>query len=179
MTLEAPYRAQCERASDINEHLPTLVALVEELEATKVIELGTRGGCSTVAWLYALEDRGHLWSVDISPRPDLGDYEHWTFVQGDDCHADVLDQLPDEVDAVFIDTSHAFGHTLRELELYTPLVRVGGRVVLHDTELRWPEAIEQTCPFPVREAIDRYCEQHGLSWTNHTNNNGLGIVEVA
>ena len=98
LTLEERYNSALATPSDIFEHLPTFVALVEELDATKVIELGTRTGVSTVAWLYALHGRGHLWSVDLDPKPDIGDYPHWSFVQGDDLAPDIYGNLPGDVD---------------------------------------------------------------------------------
>lgn len=176
MTLEQHYHDTLARSSDIQGHLEMFVSLVAELDATKVIELGTRGGVSTVAWLYALQGRGHLWSVDLDPAPF--DYPDWTFIEGDDCSDAVLAQMPAEADIVFIDTSHAYDHTLKELEKYTPLVRPGGRVLLHDTELLYPEGIGPSIPFPVKRAIETFCGRHGLQWTNYEHCNGLGIVEV-
>ncbi|HMI48900.1 MAG TPA: class I SAM-dependent methyltransferase [Gemmatimonadaceae bacterium] len=178
MTLTEIYEEVATQPTDVQGHLGTFVELVVELDASQVIELGSRSGVSTIAWLYALENRGHLWAVDVSPAPPIEGCEHWTFVQGDDCSPGVLAQLPYEVDIVFIDTSHAYEHTLRELELYLPRVRAGGRILLHDTELEYPELIGPSVPFPVKRAIEAFCAQHDLTWTNHEHCNGLGIVEV-
>jgi GT2 family glycosyltransferase/tetratricopeptide (TPR) repeat protein len=49
--LAALYELACREPSDVNEHLPTLYALAKECE--HVTELGTRGGVSTTALLYA------------------------------------------------------------------------------------------------------------------------------
>lgn len=164
--------------SDINEHLPEFVAICNELRATKVIELGTRGGVSTVAWLHAMElNDGHLWSVDISPAPQL-DSDRWTFLRGDDRSQVILDLLPAQVDVVFIDTSHEFEHTATELDLYAPRVRPGGRIVLHDTEVEQPDFVPPGVPFPVKVAVGEFCAARGWQWTNRTYNNGLGIIEV-
>lgn len=163
--------------SDIYEHLDTFVALVEELDATTVIELGTRSGVSTVAWLYALEGKGDLWSVDVDSQPDIGSYPHWTFIQGDDCSAEVYAALPVEVDAVFIDTSHTYDHTYCELSLYRWLVRPGGKILLHDTELAHPE-FTRGKPFPVKRAIEDFCEAEGLAWSNDERCFGLGTIEI-
>jgi len=171
------YHDVCETPSDINEHLPTFVALVEKLDAKNVVELGTRSGVSTIAWLYALEGRGHLTSVDIDPRPDIGDYDHWTFIQGDDCTPDVFAQMPAAADIVFIDTSHDYAQTCSELNLYHWLVRKGGIIVLHDTELAHPEFVIGK-PFPVKRAIDEFCRAEGFEWENHTNCFGLGIIKI-
>lgn len=176
MSLKDLYVEACATPSDINEHLATFVSLVEELDAKTVIELGTRGGVSTIAWLYALEGRGHLWSVDIDPAPAL-DYDHWVFLQGDDCSTDIYSQLPSPVDIVFIDTSHDYLHTRRELSLYRWLLRPGGVFVLHDTELAHPEHVHGA-PFPVKRAIEHFCRHEGFEWENHPNCFGLGIIRV-
>lgn len=171
------YRRACARPSDINEHLPTLYAEVLDHDAQVVIELGTRGGNSTVAFLAALEATGgHLWSVDISPTPLQVDTDRWTFIQGDDLQ--VAHRTPEVCDVVFIDTSHAYDHTLAELSLYAPKVRPGGVVLLHDTNLEAPQLVGPQPPFPVRLAVSEFCEARGWEWEEHMNNNGLGIVRV-
>jgi cephalosporin hydroxylase len=163
--------------SDINEHLPMFVALVDELGASQVVELGTRTGVSTVAWLYALKCQGHLWSVDVDVQPPIGEHKHWSFLQGDDCSVSVYSQLPSSVDIVFIDTSHEYDHTLRELNLYRWLIRPGGKILLHDTELQHPWGVRGPA-FPVKTAVTEFCEAEGLEWENHPNNNGLGVISL-
>lgn len=195
--LKQRFENACTEPSDIYEHLPTFVAAVHEIQATKIIELGVRYGVSTIAWMYALHQQGygHLWAVDCSwpfyivddkvqlnlldPQGPLGVVPHWTFVLGKDTDQPVLDALPDMVDIVFVDTNHVYNETLIELALYYPRVRKGGRIFLHDT------AVETTgndptskIRFPVRKAIDEFCEQHQLTWTNNTRCYGLGTIFV-
>ncbi len=180
--LEFQYRQACATPSDINEHLPLMVDLCKELGAQKVIELGTRGGTSTIGWLYGLKwTGGRCWSVDIAPAPTLLHLHHWSFVQGDDLDPKTLAQLPSDADVVFIDTTHAFEDTLAELNVYLYKVRVGGRIVLHDTELRTPFEFRSRLPqppFPVKCAVEQFCEEQDFKWTNYPNNNGLGVIEV-
>jgi len=139
MTLAERYRRACETRSDIFEHLPLFAELAAEAEV--IVELGVRTGVSTVAWLYGLPKHGRLFSVDIDPQPDLPDDPRWTFVQGDDTHPDTIAQLPARADIVFIDTSHDYHHTARELELYRWMVKRGGMIICHDTELEHPEGV--------------------------------------
>lgn len=167
MKLALEYRRLCSTPSDIYEHLPRLVELVEQADAQHVIELGTRTGVSTVAFLYALERTGgRLTSVDIEPPPEIGEWPHWTFRQGDDLDPDLLASL-DPADLVFLDTSHHFAQTLAELNVYRWLVKPGGLIVCHDTELPRPEGAPQSDPlFPVKRAIEAFCEAEGYQWTN-------------
>ena len=176
MNLRAEYERLRQTPSDIYQHLPFFVTEVLRLEAKTVIELGTRSGVSTVAWLYALEQTGgHLWSVDIDPAPPL-DAEHWTFLRGNDLSPDIVSQLP-EADIVFIDTSHAFDQTLAELNVYQHKVRPGGVILLHDTELARPEGVRGR-PFPVKRAIEEFCAEELLTWTNRPECFGLGRIEI-
>ena len=179
MTLHDDYLLACRIPSDINEHLPTFLRMVLDLDAKHVIELGTRTGVSTIAWLYALERTGgRLTSVDIDAKPPIGDYDHWTFIQGDDLDPAVYAQL-EPADIVFIDTSHHYRHTCQELALYKWLVRPGGVIVLHDTELPIPEGAPPRDPlFPVKRAVEEFCEVERRAWSNRTNNNGLGVIQL-
>lgn len=176
-TLEAEYERVTNTPSDIWEHLPQFVRMVNEVDAYHVIELGTRSGVSTIAWLYALEGKGRLTSVDIDPKPAIGDWPHWTFIQGDDCDPDVLSQLPD-AEIVFVDTSHFYEHTVKELNIYRHLVKPGGLIVCHDTQLRQPLGAPSYPAFPVRKAMVEFAIDNGYKWGELKNCWGLGWVEV-
>lgn len=196
------YAQVCGEPSDINEHLPTFVRTIEELGATKVIELGVRYGVSTIAWLYGLEGRGHLWSVDCAfpvPRPPdpalrpaewevnlldpqepggIGVIDFWTFVLGYDNWGPVLACLPHvPVDIVFIDTQHTYEQTTLELELYYPKVRKGGRILLHDTAIETTGNATTPQPlYPVRTAIGEFCAARHIQWDNVDHCSGLGTI---
>lgn len=168
----------CHTPSDINEHLPTLFDLVVSRNVEHVIELGTRTGVSTVAFLYALQQTGGtLVSVDIDEQPDIGEFDHWQFIQGSDLDPQVLAQL-DPADIVFIDTSHDYTHTVRELNIYQHFVRRPGLIVCHDTELKHPLDVPRFPAFPVKTAIEEFVAENNYEWVNHPNCWGLGVIEV-
>jgi cephalosporin hydroxylase len=177
MDLAAMYEERCSTPSDIVAHLPRCVALCAELDATSVIELGTRTGVSTIAWLYALEGKGELISIDLDARPPIGEWDHWTFIQGSDMDPAIVAGLP-KADIVFIDTSHLYEHTVAELNVYRWLVRSGGKIVLHDTELVRPEGAPAFPRFPVKTAVAEFCEQEALSWVNHPDCWGLAEITI-
>lgn len=184
-TLADAYQAVCENPSDINEHLPTLVEICSRLEAKKVIELGVRGGTSTIAWLYGLcETDGQLFSVDVNQPPPLR-HTRWTFIQGYDTDPFVLRQLPDEVDVVFVDTDHRYDLTLDEIRLYAPRVRSGGCMVFHDTaEESFEHHTTPQPPFPVRTAVEELLGgeepiREVSKIESYDNNHGLMVVWFA
>jgi len=175
VTLAERYRRACETRSDIHEHLPLLAELAARADV--VVELGVRTGVSTVAWLYGLPEHGRLFSVDVAPRPDLPDDPRWTFIRGDDTDSDTIAQLPARADVVFIDTSHDYHHTARELDLYRSMVKPGGVIVCHDTELEHPIGVVGP-PYPVRRAIGEFCARTGWRWEKRRNCFGLGIIHA-
>jgi predicted O-methyltransferase YrrM len=180
--LFAEYQGRCGVWSDIVDHLPTLHATVMRYAEPAVIELGVRSGNSTAAFLAAASQvDGHVWSVDIQLPQAPGwwwETKLWTPIVGNDLDPAVLARLPEQCDVLFIDTSHAYDHTLRELRTYAPMVRPGGVVLCHDTELEAPELVGPQPPFPVAKAISEYCTEAGLEWVNNTGCYGLGVIAI-
>ena len=196
--LQQRYEALCRDSVDMHEHMPTFLAAVGDLDAKVVIELGVRYGHSTIAWLYALQGRGHLWSVDCSfpvpanpqsqfefdrvnlldPQGPLGVCDHWSFLLGYDTWPQILDMLPKEdVDIVFLDTNHVYEETLVELDLYYPRVRAGGRIYLHDTAIETTgNATTPQPPYPVLTAMTEFCDERGLNFNNNPACFGLGTI---
>lgn len=178
MSLATEYERVRAEPSDIYLHLPRMVELVRSLNAQHVIELGTRTGVSTIAWLHALaETGGRLTSVDIDERPPIGEHEHWTYVQGDDTDPAIMAQL-EPAEIVFIDTSHLYEHTRFELNAYRWLVKPGGVIVCHDTALERPIGAPLRPRFPVRTAIEEFVADTGFEWINFPDCWGLGVIKV-
>ena len=180
------YVDRCSRWSDIQEYLPFLHATARSYPAPRILELGTRKGNSTLAFLAACEAAaaGHVWSVDVSAcdlDPEgMAPWRHcplWTFTRGDDIDASVQSLLPARCDVLFIDTSHEYEHTLAELQAFVPRVSAGGVVLMHDTHVRgWPGYEWDRDVSPVWAALDEYCAEAGLSWEDKPGRYGLGII---
>lgn len=169
--IAALYEERAATRSDIWEHMPTLVGLVVGADAQHVIELGVNRGNSTVAFLYGLEKTGGtLTSVDCSAH-DLGSWPRWEFVFGDDLDPDVIGRMT-PADILFVDTTHTYAQTVGELDAYWRLVRPGGLIVCHDTEL------VAAGTRPVTDAIDEFCREHGLAWANEPRCGGLGVIRT-
>jgi predicted O-methyltransferase YrrM len=201
-TLRDGYLDRLSRWSDIQEYLPFLHETAKSYENVRVLELGTRQGNSTLAFLAAAEEvNGHVWSADIVNAP--ADPEGmlpwswrpaglspgkataqeiknpwWTFIHGDDMDSEIQGQLPGQVDVLFIDTSHLYQHTLDELRAYMPRVVPGGIALFHDTNLMMNISGKNTEIPPVREALDAYSRETGISWRELPGVYGLGIIEV-
>ncbi len=157
--------------SDIWEHLATLHMLSVEFDLKNILELGTAEGESTVALLQAAHQiGGRVYSIDINPCiearnliTNLGLADCWNFTQGDDLKV----KWDKSIDHLFIDTSHMFEHTLKELQKYEPYVKIGGVITLHDI-ISFPE---------VMAAISNYTRnRRDLRVYNYLHNNGLTVI---
>jgi predicted O-methyltransferase YrrM len=172
------YRMRCQMPSDIKDHLPRLYAEASGGDAV-VIELGVRSGNSTAAFLAAVEDHGgHVYSADVArPKVPWFGHQQWAFFLGDDLA--LVNELPDDVDVLFVDTSHHYKQTWAELEAYVPKVRPGGVVLMHDTELESPDGAPAGDPvFPVRTAVDEFCVVNGLVPEYVEGCYGLGVIRI-
>jgi predicted O-methyltransferase YrrM len=169
--LSLPFAAEALRDTDIHEHLVTLYMLTVELRLKTVVELGTRTGESTVALLFAAKEcSGEVFSYDINDCPDAkraveryGLQGHWHFNRSDDLKVD----WNGPIDHLYVDTSHTYDQTLRELQKFEPHVNHNGIITMHD-----PIA------FPaVRAAATTYMKgRDDMRLYEYTNNNGLLVI---
>lgn len=171
----AAYEQMLATPSDIRGHLARFVTLVEQLDAQRVCELGVRTGVSTVAWLEGLRRTGgHLWAVDVNPCPIQ--HHQLTFLQGDDC-GDVHAQIPEDLDIVFVDSSHLYVHTVAEIDLYAPKLAPGGCMVFHDVAVeRFDHHPDDEIPFPVRTAVEEAAFELGWDVDWWENDFGLAVA---
>ena len=132
MTTETYQRYQAAYAtqSDIQHHLGLLFSLAHG----NVLELGTRGGVSTMALLAGVERRGgHVTSVDIEDCSGvLPAHDQWTFVQGDSRDPVLPTRLFKNFDLILIDTEHTYEMASAELGLWWPYLNAGGVICMHD-----------------------------------------------
>ncbi len=132
--------------TDISEHLNTLFFFAMDVKPRLIVELGTRGGESTRAFLAAaaLSDARVL-SVDLDDCSgvELPHRERWSFVKSNDiefglhsfakwCEAA---HLQPRIDLLFIDTSHLYEHTKQEIQTWSPFLSSTGAMIFHDTNM--------------------------------------------
>jgi hypothetical protein len=198
------YQQECDRESDINEHLPTLRKYARECHV--VSEMGVREMVSTWALLLGVvENRSPLnktmYCVDLvepaglSNAVDLASQNgvNLRYIQQDS--ATVTFDRPN--DLLFIDTWHVYGHLKRELTHHHAAVKK--YIIIHDTEIdkEHGESIRQgldvnaqsqSFGYPVSEivcglqkAIDEFLAQHRewVLFEHFKNNNGLTVLKRA
>ena len=129
--------------TDINEHLDTLFVESLIVRPKLIVELGVRGGESTYVFeRVARLTNSKLISVDIDDCSNLSSYKGWKFIKSDDikfansfavwCKKQ---RINPSIDVLFIDTSHLFEHTLKEIENWFPFLSSRARVFFHDTNM--------------------------------------------
>lgn len=128
--------------TDISSHLPTLFCYAMAVEADLIVEAGVRGGESTKAFLSALNlSNFHLIGLDIDPGAGQNYFNkaNTTFVCGDDLKFNDYYRNSlyrnRSIGLVFIDTSHAYDHTLAEIDLFQALLAPNGMMIFHDANV--------------------------------------------
>lgn len=162
---------------DISEHLPILSMLVTEFRLREIVELGTRSGNSSLTLLTAAKSiGGKVLSMDIQPceiaqqrvaAAGLKDY--WTFWQTDDLRVPDSD-IPQPIDLLFIDTWHTYNQLTAELKKYTPRLRPGSWIAIHDY-ISFPGMTHA-----VRDFIAS--RPSGVRFYPFANQNGLALMRM-
>ncbi len=157
--------------TDTWQHIPTLYLLCTLKQPKVMVELGCRTGNTAVPMLHAAKQfGGHVYSIDIEKWPELDTFtkdhkqlvNNWTFIESDDLKL----EWDKPIDFLYIDTSHMYDHTLKELQKFEPLVSSGGTIVFHDIFMK-----------EVSQAIsDYFVNRKDIQIVRYFNNNGLGII---
>lgn len=157
------YMQHVQSESDIQHHLPLLYSYAKGT----IVELGTRTGVSTAAFLAGVEQRGgHVWSVDLENCAHLyAGHPQWTFVQTESTDP-ALPGRVGPVDVLLIDTEHTYAQAAAELALWADHVVPGGVILMHDPET-----------FPgVRRAAHEFATARGWLITFVLPCNGMAII---
>jgi predicted O-methyltransferase YrrM len=126
-----------------------LLRLLEQKDLHAVVEIGTLFGGTLICWCQLADHDAVLVSVDRADglaTPERLQEMRTLFPKGEqrlelvrnDSHDPAtLDQVKDvlgktPVDFLFIDGDHTYEGVKQDFEMYSPLVKDGGLIVLHD-----------------------------------------------
>ena len=168
--LEILYKRFLNRARDIREHLPTLKRLGEEVD--HITKFGVRKGASTSAWLMARPKVLRCYDVESNVSFRLEAYKQFAKDNGIDFTFTVANDLEiviELTELLFIDTSHQYKHTVRELELHGG--KVSKYIVFHDTMNRYGRHVVPAIGNFLHETRSWLIKEH------YSNNNGLTVLE--
>lgn len=124
-----------------------LYEFVLEYKPKKMLEIGVQNGQSTKTILMAMNRNGmgQLTSIDHKRRQDILDAEYpdlkkyWNFIVGSSHCPSTLQAAKNSLadgelyDMAFIDGDHKYLGVKQDWDEYTPLVKPGGIIMLHDT----------------------------------------------
>ena len=121
---------------DSDQHVMTLFSIAVASKSKVLVELGVRGGDTTLPLLEAAKiNNGVLYSVDINDvdfevREDLK--PHWKFIKSDAIK--FLESWDEDktMDFVYVDDWHSYEHVKKQLELLDKLVGPSSIILLHD-----------------------------------------------
>jgi len=130
-----------------------------------IIETGTFNGGSALylAHICDLLGQGHVITIDIAERL-RPPHERITYVQGSSSDSEVIKTAlaghgDKENILVILDSDHSEQHVLRELELLSPLVRVGGYLIVEDSNINGHPTYPEFGPGPY-EAVGKFLQQN-------------------
>lgn len=168
-------------SSDISEHLVGLflhAVLHTDIRCGPFVELGVRRGNSTKALWEAAKVRGvDLISVDINDNSGVIKDSGWTFVRSDSVQfgkrypewCSQRGRLLAPISLLFIDTSHLYEMTRREIRAWLPHLSANGTMVFHDTnQLNGnegvPHALEDFLGIPFRRMRHLPFSMYAAGW---------------
>jgi len=152
--------------------------LVFSLRAKTVVEVGCYIGVTSSYMSKALKAVGgktKLYCIDIERNflditgdnlSSLGLVDGFYAITGKSLDKDVLDVISADIDLVYIDSSHDYEDTCREIEAYSEKLSKGGCLVLHDS-IQWPG---------VRNAVLNFRTQFELMTFATSMGNGVTVM---
>ena len=173
-----------------------LAGIIKKRQPRVLVEIGTANGGTLSAWCALAAPQATIVSIDLPGGIHGGGYAYWRTIiyrqfaqpgqtlhllRADSHQPETLAQLkqllpPAGVDFLFIDGDHTYEGVKADFDMYSPLVRKGGLVALHDICLHPPEQnshvdkfwAELRKKFPATSELVENPQQGGL---------GIGLVE--
>jgi predicted O-methyltransferase YrrM len=185
-----------------------LLGLVMGNNVSRVLQCGHFIGFSTLLLGFMLRRMGHtagLFSIDVDPDvtkitqrwiTEGGLDEYVKLVVSDSAMPNLVVEarqyLRGNPQVMFIDSSHEYRHTLKELRLWVPALQPGGFALLHDVS-EFARNFDGSSEGGVKEAVNAYAKENdlpqiminGFSGNSHFGDKlvyqdacGLGIIQV-
>jgi cephalosporin hydroxylase len=133
-----------------------------EMKPDLIIETGTHSGGSALFLAHLCDIMGHgkVVTIDLVERPPRPTHERIIYLDGSSSDPDVIAKArafggPDDNVLVILDSDHSEQHVLQELELLSPFVKVGGYLIVEDSNINGHPTFPAFGPGPF-EAIEKF-----------------------
>lgn len=161
-------------SADVHHDIDMHADWISSVAHGNILEIGVRTGISTASFLRGLEKNGgHLYSCDNNSECSkiFAGHPQWTFIYANSQDPElIVTKIPSSLDVLFIDGDHTYEGVKADLNNYAPLVKSGGRIILHDVCSGYDPG--------VRQAFDEFIEATGYEAEIFTSWVGLGQVLV-
>jgi predicted O-methyltransferase YrrM len=184
------------RPFQIRSEISGFLKMVMERRPTNVLEIGTANGGTLFLWTRASAPDATLASIDL-PGGDFGEgYPVWKIplyksfalpsqtihlIRANSHAQETVEQLTpifrqEPLDFLFIDGDHSYDGVKRDFELYSPLVRKGGLIALHDVAVHTDTTCQVHRLWDELKPLYRsweFIENPPQGW------GGIGVLEVS
>jgi len=150
-----------EESGDITTHLPVLYTITRALKPKVILEIGIRKGVSTKAFAMAIHEGGfncehHCCDIDPKCIRVIERYNGIPYIMDSEKLAEQWDK---EIDILFIDGCHEYGHVKKDYLNFRDFVRKDGIIFFHDTfPGKWKDNPERC--YTVYKILDDIEEEH-------------------
>lgn len=114
-------------------HAYLLAGLVIAMDAKLVLEIGTGWLDSAQAFLHGLEITGGF-LISCDPVLKFGCFSHPQFTFVNKTSSELVQSWDKMIDILFIDDGHDYESVKSDYENFSPFVKKGGLILLHDTK---------------------------------------------
>ncbi len=128
--------------TDISSHVPSLFVHSYHLNPEIIVEAGVRGGEGSTVPMRAAAKFFNTLLIGLDTEDDSHVYnafENSMFIRIDDRnfanHFRQMNLTKKTIDYVFIDTSHEYHHTMKEIEVFTSILSDNGAMGFHDSNV--------------------------------------------
>ena len=116
------------------------------------------GNCLNAKNIYTKLDIKHLYLIDLQAPPgepgiSFIEEENVTFLQGNSIP--ILQNLPNDLDFIYLDSSHEYNHVMTEMQIAYPKLKKGGLLAGHDYEQLGPMLAYNTLMLNVWRATKK------------------------
>ena len=107
---------------------------IKDIKKIQILELGVREGNSTKMFIDLVEkNNGKLFSVDIDDYKNLLVSKKWEFIKSRDDNFDLITKkVKNDLDLIFLDTTHEAEHVLKIIKNYYYKLKVNGYFIIDD-----------------------------------------------
>jgi cephalosporin hydroxylase len=141
--------------------------IISELKPDVIVEAGTAAGGSALIWAMVLSQvnpAGRVITIDINDylkeareRPIFK--ERVDFLKGSSTAPEIVAEVKRRTQGkrvlVLLDSNHVKDHVAAELKAYSPLVGVGGYIIVQDTDVNGHPVFADFGPGPM-EAVEEF-----------------------